>query len=481
MQRTSVAILGAGIVGAFIFNTLTRRGVDAVLLERGEDVSLGATKANSGIIHAGYDCAEGTLKAKFNVRGNAMYKEIAHRIGEIIVKCGSLVVGDENSLPALQKLYNRGVHNGVKRLKIIGKRRLHKLEPKLQDSICYGLYSPDAKIISPYTFCISLCEEAIINGGKLLLNFDTKTIKKQGNLYEISNGKEKILADCVVNSTAESVNYINSLIGEKQFDIKLTKGEYMLFDDSESNFVSRPIFPIPNEKGKGVLVCPTVHKSFFVGPTAVDVSTFDSSFSYDSIADIKDKTAKIVRDINFKKVIKLYAGVRVKVGDDFVVDYSEKNPGFVTLAGISSPGLSAAPAIAEEVADRLIEIKNLATKKVKWKKRKPYTNILTMNRRKLNRLISKNGDYGKIICSCETISKGEILEVLRSPISPLTTDGIKRRLRVTMGHCGGNFCYSGLVQTMSEYYGVPIEKIVMRGEKTLALCDIKEGGIYDQK
>jgi len=480
MQKTSVAILGAGIVGAFIFNTLTRRGVKAVLLEKGEDVSLGATKANSGIIHAGYDSAEDTLKAKFNVLGNKMFPKIARRLGEVIKDCGSLVVGDEFSLESLKKLLNRGIYNGVKNLKILEKDELHKLEPNLNDNICFGLFSPDAKIISPYTFCISLCEEAIINGGKLLLNFNAIPIKKLENSYELSDGKEKIVAEYVINCTAENVNNVNSLIGEKQFDIVLAKGEYMLFDNSQPNFVSRPIFPIPTQKSKGILVCPTAHGNFFLGPTAKDVDTYDTSFSYDSINEIKSKTSLIVKNLNFKKVIKLYAGVRVKVGSDFVIDFSEKNKGFVSIVGICSPGLSCAPAIAEFVVDKLVKEQNLETKTIKLKKREPYTNILKLSPEKLNALIKKNKDYGEIVCNCETISKGEVLEVLNGPISPLTTDGIKRRLRATMGYCQGSFCYSNLVKVMSDFYHLPQEKIVMRGKQSLVFSDIKEGGIYEK-
>ncbi len=480
MQRTTVVILGAGIVGAFIFNTLIERGVNAILLEKCEDVCLGASKANSGIIHAGYDCIENTLKAKFNVQGNKMFPKIAKRLGEKILHCGSLVVGDKNGLDTLKKLLNRGINNGVKNLKILGKNELHALEPNLNDNICFGLFSPDAKIISPYTFCISLCEEAIINGGKLLLNFDTTSIKKTENLYEISNGDETIITEFVINCTAENVNNVNSLINELQVDIKLAKGEYMLFDKREPNFVSRPIFPVPTEKSKGIVACPTTHGNFFLGPTAKDISTFDTTFSYDSINEIKSKTALLVKNLNFKKVIKLYAGVRVKVGDDFVFDFSEKNKGFVTIAGICSPGLSSAPAIAKFVVDKLVNEQNLKTKKVKLKKRKVYTNILKLSPQKLNALIKKNKDYGEIVCNCETLSKGEVLEVLRGPISPLTTDGIKRRLRATMGHCQGSFCYSNLVEIMSEFYNLPAEKIVMRGKKSLVLSDIKEGGIYEK-
>ena len=237
MIEKEVAIIGSGIVGSFIFNTLTLNGIKCILIEKGEDVAIGATKANSGIIHAGYDCAENTLKAKFNVEGNKMYEEIASRLGEKIVKCGSLVVGDENSLEKLQNLLARGIKNGVKNLKILNKQQLQKLEPNLNENICYGLYAKDAKIISPYHFCISLVEEAIINGGELKLNFNTTKIDYINNQFILSNNSETIKANYLINACAEGVNIINNLLGEKEVDIRFTKGEYMLLDHSEGSLV----------------------------------------------------------------------------------------------------------------------------------------------------------------------------------------------------------------------------------------------------
>lgn len=479
MQKTTVAILGAGIVGAFIFNTLVGRGVDAILLEKGEDVSLGATKANSGIIHAGYNCPENSLKAKFNVEGNRMYAKIAKRLHEDIKECGSLVVGDKDSLPALKEIFERGVKNGVKNMKILGTKELHALEPNLKENLEYALFAKDAKIISPYNFCISLCEEAIINGGKLQLNFEVVGLKKVDGKYEISNGKDVVVADYVINCTAEGTNKINDLIGDEHYDITFGKGDYMLFDKTMKGLVSRPIFPMPTKTSKGILVCPTVHGSIFLGPTLKIIPTYETPFSYESIAEIKEKTSAIVNNLNFKKVIKLYAGVRVKIGDDFRVDFSQKNKGFVSICGICSPGLSSAPAIAKYVVDRLEKEQGLKTKKVKMKRRKPYTNILKLSSRKLNALVKKDKNYGDIVCSCETISKGEILEVLNGPISPLTTDGVKRRLRTTMGHCQGAFCYSGIIKIMSDFYHIPEKKVEMRGDKSLVVGDIKEGGIYE--
>ena len=481
MIKTEVAIIGSGIVGSFIFNTLTLNGVKSCLIEKAEDVGLGATKANSGIIHAGYDCKENTLKAKFNVEGNKMYEKIAKRLGEKIVKCGSLVVGNKNSLERLKELESRGKKNGVKNLKIVNKQQLLKLEPNLADNIEYGLFAGDAKIISPYHFCISLVEEAIINGGVLKLNFDAKNIvKNRNNEFEISNNAETITAKYLINCCAEGVNEINKLLGEKEIEIKFTKGEYMLLDQSEGSLVSRPIFPLPTSKGKGVLVCPTVNKNIFLGPTAVDVEDYDTSVNYESLSTIKAQVVDNVKSINFKKVIKLYAGVRVKTGDDFYIKESTSTQNYYVISGICSPGLSSAPAIAKYIFEKL-KSKGVSSQKIKLVKRKPYTNVLTLNEQKLNNLIKKDPNYGEVICRCEVITKGEILEVLNGPIQPLTTDGIKRRLRTTMGRCQGSFCYPKLLKLVANFYNKDEKEINFKGKSSLVTGNIKEGGIYENK
>ena len=478
MLETQVVVVGAGIVGSFIFNTLTLNGIESVLIEKKEDVSLGATKANSGIIHAGYDCKPNTLKAKFNVEGNKMYNKIAKRLGEQINNCGSLVVGDRNSLPRLQELLERGKQNGVNGLKILTKKKLKKLEPNLSDEIEFGLFAKSAKIVSPYNFCISLCEEAILNGGKLFLNCNVKNIQTKNDGFVVETDKENFCCKILINACAEGVNEINKMLEEKNVPIKFTKGEYILLDYSEHGLVNGPIFPLPTDKGKGILACPTVHGNIFFGPTAVDVEHYDTTVNYTSLQNIKSNISGMIKNVNFKKAVKLYAGVRVKTEDDFYVKFSDKNPNYLVISGICSPGLSSAPAIAKWVLDSLIE-KGFETKKIKLKKRKPYTNILKLSKTKLNRLIRKNKAYGNVVCRCETITEGEILEVLKGPIKVVTTDGIKRRLRASMGRCQGSFCYPKLLKIMANFYNTSEDEICMKGKESVVVSNIKEGGIYE--
>ena len=477
MKIFDVAIIGGGIIGACIFSKMQLSGVKSILIEKGEDVCLGASKANSGIVHAGYDCEVNTNKAFHNIRGNKMFGAMQKRLGEAFVKTGSLVVGDENSKEMLQTLYKRGKANGVKSMKLIGRKKLLALEPNLSENIKYGLYAKTAAIISPYNTTIALCEEAIINGGVLKLNYEIANIGV-GEYFEITNGKEPIKAKFIINCAGAQANEINDLIGDEKLDIKLAKGEYILLDKTEGGLVRRPIFPLPTKAGKGILVLPTEAGNILCGPTAVDIDEFETSVSSSGIDYIKKATTTMVNGLNFRKAIKLYAGVRVKIGGDFVIRFSNKIDNYYLVAGICSPGLTSAPSIAEYVLEEL-KTKGLQTQKIKAVRRKPYVNINRLSTAQLNKLIKKDPTYGNIICRCEGISEGEIKDVLKGPIRPLTIEGIKRRLRTTMGRCQGSFCTPNLIKLVAQYYHIPENQVVVRGKTPLVVSDIKEGGIYD--
>lgn len=477
MKIFDVAIIGGGITGVCIFDKLQLSGLDAVLIEKGEDVCLGASKANSGIIHAGYDCEEGTIKAFHNVRGNKLYPHILRRVGEQFKRTGSLVVGDETSKDKLLNLYHRGKVNGVRGMKILDRKKLIKLEPNLSENIKYGLYAKSAAIFSPYNATIAICEEAIANGGVLKLNYSVTSIQ-QGDYFTISNGKEIIRAKYLINCAGAQANDINLLLNDDKLDIKLVKGEYILLDKTEGKLVHRPIFPLPTKKGKGILVLPTEAGNLLCGPTAVDINNFETSVSAEGVDYIKKSTSNMVNGLNFKKAIKLYAGVRVKVDNDFVIRFSNKIKNYYLVAGICSPGLTSAPSIAKQVCDELVK-NGLKTKKIKFVKRTPYINLNRLSDKQINKLIKKDKTFGKIICRCEGITEGEILSVLKSPIRPLTIEGIKRRLRVTMGRCQGSFCTPNLIHLVANFYKIPEREVVIRGKTALVVSDIKEGGIYD--
>ena len=476
-MKYSCVIVGGGIVGCSIFSLLARNGVKVALVEKGEDVALGATKANSGIIHAGYDCEPNTLKAKLNVIGNKMYASEAKRLGEKLINCGSIVVADKDGLSGIEVLYNKGIANGVRKMKILKKDAIKKLIPNINENIEYALHAKTASIASPYNFCIAYCEEAIINGGKLYLNAEIKTCKQKETFdITLTNG-EKIECDFVVNCAGSGVNEVSKKLGAEELDVEFVKGEYMLLDKGE-NLAPMPVFPLPTKMGKGILVIPTVSGNTALGPTATTISKYECAVSQEGVKEIKTKTSQSLNNINFRKVIKLYAGVRVKVGDDFYIKFSDKVSNYLFVAGICSPGLTAAPAIAQEVLDMLVA-KGITIAPKKVIKRKPYTNTKTMCKLALNKLIKKDSSYGKVVCRCENITQGEINEVLNGPIKPLTTDGVKRRLRTTMGRCQGSFCYPTLLDIVAKKYGVDQKQIKFKGDSSVVTGDIKGGGIYE--
>lgn len=452
-----VAIFGGGVVGSAIFNALVRSGYSAILLEIGNDLSLGASKANSGIVHGGFDAKPGTLKARFNVEGNAMFPQMCKRLGVPLKQCGAYVVG--NDLNVIQNLYERGKVNGVTGLEILNREKLLSRIPNLQDGVTCGLFCKNSYIVSPYLLNICLAEEGVLNGGNVLFNYKAKRIKlndasvkkiTNDDVWHITNEEIRVFARNIVNASGSGYNNVAKLIGSEQYDVTFKRGEYYVLDHSEKDLVSSTIFPLPTEHGKGVLVTPTIDGNILVGPTSYesDDSTITTKIGLNSV---KVKSNSIIKNVDLSKAIRVFSGVRTIVGDDFVVEKSKLKKNVINVAGICSPGLSSAPAIAKYVVELLgfkydISVKN--------KKLIPYTNLNNLSESEKNKLIKQNPDYGKIICKCENISKGEIIDAINRPIRPYSTDGIKRRVRPGMGRCQGAFCLDRVISILSEQNNV---------------------------
>lgn len=469
MQKFEVAIIGAGIVGACMFSELTRKGVSTVLLEANSDVSTGSTKANSGLVHAGYDPEPNTLKARFNIRGNQLYPAMCARLKVDILQCGTLVVAKESGREDLNKLYERGLINGVQGMRIIEHDELHTMEPNLADDIDIALFAPTGAVVSPYLTCIALCEEGIVNGGTVKLNFKVDKIDKNGEDYAIYSGEQSVCAKYVVNCAGVGANDINALVSAPQVPINFVKGAYLLLDKSQGNFVHHPIFPLPGKTGKGILATPTLHGNIMFGPNAIPCEPHDTSVSAENIAEIKDKVEMSVKKPNYKKVIRLFAGVRVVSGNDFVIE-KLPNTHFYYTAGICSPGLTAAPAIAEYLVNEMNK-DGLQFKPHEFVSRKPYTCIEKMNKKELKELIKNEPKFGKIICRCERISEGEIIEALNSPLKPTDVDAIKRRVRPTMGRCQGGFCLPKVIKIIAKNTGLSPEQVCLNGTGSEIILD----------
>lgn len=447
-------VIGAGVVGASVFNAVTKSGYSCLLIDKSCDVATGASKANSGLVHAGFDAKPNTLKAKLNVEGNKMYPSICKRLGLPLKKLGALVVGNNQEI--VEELYNRGLQNGVRNLEVLNRQQLLALEPNLSDEVSCGLFAKDAYVVSPYLLTICLTEEAIINGGEVLLNTTITKVKEEKGLFVLSTTYGIYVARKVVNCAGAGFNTVAKVLKTEPIDLEFRRGEYYVLDSTESKIVNHTIFPLPSKTSKGILVTPTVDGNILVGPTSYP-STDGTQTTPDGLAEIKSKSQLLIKNVNLKKTIRTFSGVRAISGDDFVIRISQKNKNVVYAGGICSPGLSSAPAIAKMVVE-LLGFEYDPNKKTK--QIVPYTLLKDLPVSKQNELISKNKKYGQIVCKCEGITAGDIIFALRRPLPVVSTDGIKRRVRAGMGRCQGGFCLDGVISLIAKENNMELEQVL---------------------
>ena len=473
-----IAIIGAGVTGAMIARKLSAYNLKICVLEKEEDVSMGASMANSGIVHAGFDAVSGTLKAKLNVKGSEMMPQIASELGVPYKNNGSLVVGKgTGDLQTIKELYERGVKNGVKGLQLITSHDdLLKIEPNLNDDFDCGLYAPTGAIVCPYTLTLQAIGNAMDNKTELKLGFEVKGITCENDIYSLISDKETVKAKYVINAAGLFADEIARMAGDDSFKITPRKGEYMLLDKECASLVTHTVFDVPTKMGKGILVTPTTHGNIILGPTSVNIEDKNNKATTQEGFDLISKQARErIKNVPFGKTITSFCGLRA-VGDtgDFIIN--SNLPRFINVAAIESPGLSASPAIAEYVADMLRGMGIEMTQKSDYNPyRKPYNYFTKLTNEEKNKLIAKDPDYGKIICRCETVTKGEIKDaMLRNP-KPTSIDGIKRRTRASMGRCQGGFCYPHIIEIISEMLDIPYENVTKFGGNSLInLGKIKE-------
>lgn len=464
MNIYDVIVVGGGVVGCAVANALTENSLSVALVEKDEDVAnAGATKANSGIVHAGFDCHVGTLKAKMNVLGSKMFPELCQRLHVELINCGAIVVGRKDDCDKIKALYEQGIANGVEGLSIIERDEILKYAPTAHEEIQCALRADTSSIISPYLVTVALAEEAKINGCEFFLGNAVTDVKKDGEIFTVTFGDKKLQARAVVNSSGAYVNEINKMVGAEQIPLRFARGEYMLLDLTEKGFVNCTVFPLPTALGKGVLVSPTVHGNIIVGPTAIDCEKGENVVSFEGLDYIRANANAMLSDINYRKNIRVFAGNRSISEEDFVIKESDVVDNFVYLGGICSPGLSSSPAIAQYVTEIIGEL-GFKLEKKQMISRTPYHVTAEMSEEKLNELIAKDGRFGKIVCRCEKITEGEIVEAVNSPLKPKTVDGIKRRVRAGMGRCQGGFCMPKVMEIIANENGISIEDVTKFGK-----------------
>ncbi len=474
-----IIVIGGGVIGTSILGALSHLKIKTLLLEKEEDVSCGCSKANSGIVHAGYDAEEGTLKARFNVRGAEMYPELCKKLHVPYENVGSLVLAPENRRNEIEVLYERGVKNGVKRLEIVDRKRLLELEPNVQDGIDCALYAPTAGIVSPYEFTIAQAQHAVINGAEVLTEKEVVSVSDSGKGFSVKTADGSVY-ECkvLINCAGYGSKGISDMLGEKLPEVSYKRGDYIILDKTERSRFNHTCFPLPDENGKGILVSPTADGNVILGPTGFSVdSGTDTAVASDGLDLIKSSVPKMMKNVDFRKGIRVFAGVRCSSGKDFVIG-NGKNPDYVYLQGICSPGLTAAPAIAEYVVNDLLAKTSLRCEKkeekdVKYLPKRPVTRELSVE--EWRKLAEKNPSYAVIVCRCERITEGEILDVLNEPLPPKSADALKRRVRTGMGRCQGGFCTPRVMEILAEFYGQPVESITKCGKGS----EIVAGDVID--
>ena len=466
-----ILIIGGGVTGAAIARELSRYDLKTALFEKGEDVCSGTSKANSGIAHAGFDAVPGSLKAKMNIRGSQMMEELSRKLDFPYKRNGSLVLCfDEKDRPRLEKLLQQGKENGVEGLEILEKKELLALEPALSEEVVCALHAPTGGIVCPFKLTIALAENAAVNGVEFHLNEGVKRVQP-GTVegYTVETGKGTYETRIVVNAAGLYGDEIHNQVSGEKLHITPRKGEYCLMDKKIGQLVSHTIFQMPTAMGKGVLVTPTVHGNLMVGPTATDISDKEGvDTTAEGLDEVLKKAALSVKSLPRGVTITSFAGLRAHEDhDDFILGEVKDAPGFFDAVGIESPGLTSAPAIGEWMAEKIVE-KLRKTQKVEEKKafqetRKDIPNIASMDQAEAAALIVENPAYGTIICRCEKVTEGEIIDAIRRPLGARSLDGIKRRTRAGMGRCQAGFCSTKVMDILARELGIPLEEVTKAG------------------
>lgn len=466
---TDFVIIGAGVVGGFVARALSRYDVSVMMLEKETDVAMGATRANSAIVHAGYDAKEGTLKALLNVRGSEMMEKACEELGVKYKRNGSLVVGfNDEDRAHLEALLVRGNKNGVKGLRVIDREEILKLEENIGESVTVALHAPTGAIVCPYELCMAAVGNAMDNGATLKCNFKVTKIEKTEGGYRVWSGEEFVEGRVIINCAGVYSDEVAAMVGDTSFAVHARRGEYMLLDRECGDLISHTVFRCPSKMGKGILVTPTVDGNILLGPTAEDIEDKEDTKTTQAGLDaIRAKATEQVSGVNLGKVITSFTGLR-SVGStgDFIINHTLD--GFINVAGIESPGLTSSPAIGEYVVDMIRGMGITLTEKENYNPiRKPMHYFKELDVDGKNEVIRQHPEFAHIICRCETVSEGEILEAIRTNPKPTDIDGVKRRTRATMGRCQGGFCTPYIVELLANEMGIKYEEVTKFGGGSL--------------
>ena len=459
------AVIGAGVVGGMVARELTKYTDSVCILEKGADVAIGATRANSAIVHAGFDAYPGSLKALLNVRGSKMMAEVCRDLGVKYKNNGSLVVGfNDEDKQTLEDLCERGKTNGVEGIRVIGRDEILSLEPNIGDGVVVALHAPTGAIVCPYELCMASVGNAMDNGATLKLNFKVNKIESLDGGFKLSSDNDSIEARYIINCAGLYSDEVASLVGDSSFTVRPRRGEYMLLDREVGGHITHTVFRCPSKMGKGILVSPTVDGNLLLGPTAEDIDDKENTeTTAEGLAKVRALASEQVKGIDFSKVITSFTGLRATGSTgDFIIGMP--TPGFLNLAGVESPGLSSAPAIAEYAVSLLKEAGYEAKARDDFDgHRRPMHFFSSLSVEEKNALIKERPEYAHVICRCETVTEGEILDAIRTNPRPTDVDGVKRRTRASMGRCQGGFCTPYIIDLLAKEMGVDYTAVTKFG------------------
>lgn len=461
-----VIIIGAGVSGCASARELSRYKARICVLEKAEDVCCGTSKANSAIAHAGYDAPVGSLMARLNVQGSQMMEQLSKELDFEFKRIGSLVLcRTQEDRPKLQELYDRGVANGVEGLRIVEQEELRAMEPNISDDAVAALYAPTAGIVCPFGMNIAFAENACANGVEFKFDTEVQGVHKTEKGWAVATNQGQFEGRCVVNAAGVYADTIHNMVSDKKIKITPRRGDYCLLDKSAGNHVSSVIFALPNKYGKGILVSPTVHGNLLVGPTAIDIEDKEGvNTTREGLDQVLERAGESVKNLPMRSVITSFAGLRAhEENHEFIIGEVEDAAGFVDCAGIESPGLTASPAIGMMVADIVRDLLNLEENPEFTGTRQGILNPDDLSVTERKELIRRNPAYGNIICRCEMITEGEIIDAIRRPLGAKSLDGVKRRTRAGMGRCQAGFCSPRVMEILARERGVQVSEITKSG------------------
>lgn len=463
-----VIIIGAGVTGSAIARELSRRERKILVLERALDVCEGTSKANSGIVHAGHDAKPGSLKARMNVEGSKMMPVLAKELDFPFENNTSLVIGfNDEDRETLEKLLAQGKENGVEGLSIISGDEARKREPNLSDRVTCALLAETGGIVDPFLLNIALAENANVNGAEFLFGAEVTDVRKDGDHFTVTAKDGRTWESAlVVNAAGVYADVFHNMVSEKKLlHITPRKGEYLLMDKKTQGYVHATIFQCPSKMGKGVLVTPTAHGNLLIGPTAADIDDKEcTATTAEGLAFVLEKAGLSAKNLPTRDVITSFCGLRAhEDGGDFILGENSECPGFFDAAGIESPGLTSAPAIGKYIAEMINEKVPAPEKRNFTGTRKGIFCMATATEEERREQVKRNPLYANVVCRCELVTEGEIVDAINRPLGATTLDGIKRRVRAGMGRCQAGFCTPKQMDILARERGVDLADIVKSG------------------